>query len=346
MKPNSKYFSTIIFLAAITMPFDAFSYGWKACGDYAQIWRSENLTLYISTDSFPEGTYWEQRIQWKMAEWNAVKGSDFKFYLDRDTDGTYDNSNGRTEVYWDDLDNPAVWSLTYSHWNCFFLFGTHWGYKEADIAMNSDVSFGWNNNQFQHIILHELGHALGLTHYDGPLTTMNTFSPTNLTDEFTIGHYKRTEPHADDRAGIRYLYSNSEVSRDVSVSAYHHSNQSATHNKLYAVTGSITTLATRGQQRDIEYTIENLGTEDESYVLVRFYLSTNNYISTGDAYLGSASWAMPSSYMVTAKARITIPTSISPGTYYIGYIADPLGDIAEDDESNNFISLVQAITVN
>lgn len=346
MKPNSKYFSAIMFLAATMIPFDAFSYGWMACGDYPQKWRSENLTLYISTDSFPESTYWEQRIQWMIDEWNNVKGSGFNFYVDRDTDGAHDNSNGRSEVYWDVLANPDTWGITYSRWACYWLFGTQWGYKEADIAMNSAARFGWNDNKFQHIMLHELGHALGLMHYNGPLATMNTYAPEDLTDEFTIGHYKRTEPHADDRAGIRYLYSNSQVSRDVSVSAYHHSNQAAAHNKLYTVTGSMTNLATRGQQRDVEYTVENLGTEDESYVLVRFYLSTNNYISTGDTYLGSASWVMPSSYMVTAKARITIPTSISPGTYYMGYITDPLGDIAEADESNNFISLVQAITVN
>jgi len=41
----------------------------------------------------------------------------------------------------------------------------------------------------------------------------------------------------------------------------------------------------------------------------------------------------------THTKSLNIPTNISSGTYYIGFIVDDHSENSESDESNNFISL-------
>lgn len=41
-------------------------------------------------------------------------------------------------------------------------------------------------------------------------------------------------------------------------------------------------------------------------MFIRFYLSTNDYISSSDIIIGGAAWIMPSGSIVTTRAQITI----------------------------------------
>jgi len=191
-------------------------------------------------------------------------------------------------------------------------------------------------------MLHELGHALGLEHQDNRLATMNT----HYYNSGPNGHYNTVEPHADDRQGIRLLYPNSTTERDIAVSRYHNTGSTTAKNTLFTTNNSPVYVLNKGGQYDLQYTMENLGTEAES-VTIHFYISTDSYISTNDIYLGSTTWSMPAPSYLTATKRITIPTSLSSGTYYrIGYIADPNNVIPESSTSNNFVSLIDSYRVN
>ncbi len=155
-----------------------------------------------------------------------------------------------------------------------------------------------------------------------------------------IGYYRKADMHADDRRGVRLLYSDGTSRRDVSVSAYRRAGSSST------TANSSPSSVTRGTNFTTNYTVENLGTQSES-VHVRFYLSTNNYITTyADTYLGSTTWSMPVGSLASSTKTLYIPTSLNAGTYYVGYIADPLNSIPEANESNNFVANNRTITVN
>lgn len=79
---------------------------------------------------------------------------------------------------------------------------------------------------------------------------------------------------------------------------------------------------------------------------VDFYLSTDQSITTGDVYLGRrtvSSLAVNGSN--SASATVTIPNYVFTGSYYVGAIVDPYNYVAEETETNNATTAVQAISV-
>jgi predicted outer membrane repeat protein len=77
--------------------------------------------------------------------------------------------------------------------------------------------------------------------------------------------------------------------------------------------------------------------EGEVRVSVHFYASADPVIRPSDYYLGqtglSASGTLSS--FTTLTLRVTFPTNIPRGTYYIGWIIDPGNQVTEYDEKNN-----------
>lgn len=323
---------------------------WNTCDGKAQTWRSDWTNMYVSTVSMPIGSIWDLQTQYMMSEWNSVGGSNFKYYVGRDTDGSTNTSNGKNEIDFKYKPSDSYLGVTNYRYNCYWLFGWRYGLIEADIHLNT--RYAWTTSDFtgnttgspynfELVMLHELGHGLGLNHYDGRPDTMNTYYYNGGSN----GHYNTVEPHGDDRYGLRILYPDSSTDRDISVSRFRNAGGgSSTTNRVYTTGGSITSSLRRGVQYDLRYTMENLGTQTESSN-IRFYISTNSYISTSDTYIGSTTWSMPSGSYVTANKRITVPTALTPGTYYIGYRADPFSSIPESNESNNFVSLLRTITI-
>ena len=84
----------------------------------------------------------------------------------------------------------------------------------------------------------------------------------------------------------------------------------------------------------------NLGTDKEYYPTVKYYLSSDQVITTGDAYIGQA---VP--YNTTGANGIVaaIPSTLAPGVYYIGAIVDPDNLVDEYDEGNNALSTSTAV---
>jgi hypothetical protein len=309
--------------------------GWNTCNGNVQHWNSGWTNMYISTTSFPAGSTWDARLQDAMWHWNNVGGSGFNFYVGRDTDGSHSSGNGVNEVYMTGTEDGSALAVTFTRSHCYWLFGTQNGLDEADVSFNANLAwsldpFDYGNPSgppynFELVALHELGHALGLNHEDRWMATMNSIYP----NSGTLGYYKEVDPLADDRAGARILYPDGTTEVDVAGSAFKHTG-SGTSGLV-----SSPSSAARGSTVTIEYTFSNQGTATQSFD-IGFYLSTNDYISTGDTLLGMnyGAWA-GSGVQATYTRTLTIPSWVTPGYYTLGFLLDPNGTVAEKNETND-----------
>jgi hypothetical protein len=317
---------------------------WNTCNGNNIRWNSGWTNMYISTTSMPAGSSWDSKLQNAMWHWNNVKGSGFNFYVGRDTDGSHNSSNGKNEVYFDSSETGSALAVTHVRSHCYWLFGWNYGLDETDIAFNT--SLAWSTGSlnygnlgspysFEGVALHELGHALGLNHEDRWMATMNSYYP----NSGTLGYYKEWDPNADDRLGERNLYPDGTTETDVAGSAFKHTGT--------GTSGLVSspTWAARGSYVTVDFTFSNLSTATKTFD-IGFYLSTNDFISTGDTLLGTNYGAWGSSGVSATFSRtLYIPTWVAPGTYYIGFLIDPNNAMGEANESNNNQPMPRTITI-
>lgn len=133
---------------------------------------------------------------------------------------------------------------------------------------------------------------------------------------------------------------NNFVSRQITVSA-----PAANLPDLVITTGSPTvtpsTVAPGGTVSLSSWTVKNQGTADAGPSNTGIYLSTTSTITASDILLvsNSISGLSPGiSAMFMGSLAVTIPAGTTPGTYYIGILADRNNTVAESDETNNFVS--------
>lgn len=84
-------------------------------------------------------------------------------------------------------------------------------------------------------------------------------------------------------------------------------------------------------------TVTNRGTTDTgSNFSVRLYLSTDATITKGDIPLTTrVVKGLRAKTKSRARTAVTVPSTLAPGTYYIGAIADDENVVTESDETNN-----------
>jgi len=280
-----------------------------------------------------------------MWHWNNVKGSGFIFYVLRDTDGSHALGNDVSEIYIDNSLSGSVLAVTTTRSDCYWFFGLHYGILETDMGFNGNLSWSLNPLNygslgspfsFESVALHELGHALGLTHEDRWMATMNSFYP----NSGPIGHWKEWDPLPDDRLGARALYGDATTETDIAGSVFRRTG-SGTSGLV-----SSPSNAARGSNVTLELTFHNLGTSSIGFN-IGFYLSTNDIISTGDILLGTNTGASASTGgTFTFSRTLTIPSGVAPGQYWLGFIVDYDGRSAEDNEGNNYMESPRPITIN
>ena len=96
------------------------------------------------------------------------------------------------------------------------------------------------------------------------------------------------------------------------------------------------TSAATGSSISIANTVKNQGTAAATGFYVKFYLSLDDAITTADTYLGQryvSSLAAGASS--AANTSLTVPSSVTGNTYFLGAIADANAQVAESDETNN-----------
>jgi hypothetical protein len=99
-----------------------------------------------------------------------------------------------------------------------------------------------------------------------------------------------------------------------------------------------TTSSTVGGTLQVSMTVVNQGTAAAGAFRVAFYLSTDATITTSDVSTGQGCnypSGLPSGGSNTCTGPVSIPSTVAPGTYFLGAIADDLGVVSETNENNN-----------
>jgi len=90
-----------------------------------------------------------------------------------------------------------------------------------------------------------------------------------------------------------------------------------------------------GQNFTVGTDIQNSGGSHAYDFKIDFYASTNTTISTADYLLCSVNIGVAAGSWENADCAASFPSSVPPGTYYVGWIIDADNQISESNESNN-----------
>ena len=342
---------------------DAKAYHYLTCddGDDPITWSEECnacAMMFIDTLSFPVGGAKWNALMGAMDAWNDVEGSTFDFSaLPFNSGGTVTHGNDVNEVYLSGIDGPGgTLAITHRIYNSCLPFDDA-DMKETDVEFDNaeDWQTGdWFYNleldkpfterihhpNFRIVALHEFGHALGLSHEDDTLATMNSHYPGGG----PVGPGAQIVPLADDRAGLRKLYIdifNFPIKADLVGSNYKHTGPGDCDRVNSPVFGS------PGGQVTTEFTFMNLGTANSGNFNIGFYLSTDKTITTADKLIGTNFNASVSAGgVVTGSRTLTIPSTVAPGLYWLGVFLDKDGAVSEFSESNNGLMLPRLMVIN
>ncbi|HEY9173699.1 MAG TPA: CARDB domain-containing protein, partial [Verrucomicrobiae bacterium] len=108
---------------------------------------------------------------------------------------------------------------------------------------------------------------------------------------------------------------------------------------LAVISVSGPTTAGTGGTISLTNSVQNVGTGNPGSTIVGLYLSTDAVITTNDLRLTTRSVSGPDPGLInTAATTVNIPLSITPGTYYLGAIADYPNTVSEVSEANNALA--------
>jgi hypothetical protein len=342
---------------------DAKAYEYLACddGDDPISWSEECsacAVMYINTSSFSAGGASWNRLFEAMDAWNNVEGSTFDFLALPYSSNTVTHGNDVNEVYLSGIDGPGgTLAITHRIYNsCLPLDDADM--KEADVEFDVDENWqtggDWFYNleldkpfterihhpNFKVVALHEFGHALGLSHEDDKLATMNSQYPGGG----PMGPGALIAPLADDRAGLRSLYFdlyNIPTKADLVASNYKRTGAGTSDRVNSPVFGS------PGGQITFEFTFMNLGMVNSGNFNIGFYLSSDKTITTADNLIGTNFNASVSGGgVVTGSRTLTIPSNLAPGFYWLGVFLDKDAAVSELSESNNGLHLPRLMVIN
>lgn len=349
-----KTLPTLLALAAVAAPVYAYEY--PQCLGYSKRWDRSSLTMHPASPSF-DTNYWQFKpaLEQARSAWNYAPGNSFPLsftYRASATGATNDGYNNIviTDGYNQSFPGDAGWLAVeitrYDSCTAFVEYGT---ILESDVYFNfagfpsyywgtatepspTDMSASYN---FATVAMHELGHSFGLAHEDDLLATMNSVYPNGG----PIGR-DQLQPHADDIRGIRAGYGSSGTVNDLAASPYKYDG-SGNSSKLNPPSGPLY----RGRSFTFPFTIENRGNTSFNSVTVGFYLTPDRVVTPNETYLGAATFSMGVGATTTANVTLTIPTSVTPGSYYFGWIVDPNNTVSEGDRVNNGTTYGNALTI-
>jgi hypothetical protein len=289
-----------------------------------------------------------------MSDWNKF----MDVYRLNYWDGSYGPDNGQSEFYSFWSDNSLVQTFQ-MHWGSAIGYCFWWGQgncgkiDETDIVLNQGWS--WTDNidiamnssniiLLSPVIMHELGHSWGAQR-DPSYPETYDYDLLSVMQQYYFGLYETGRGiHFADAYLFRRDYDN-QVSiltiTDVGVESYYASGglHNSTTDRVYYDAGDNITL--------YGITGENMSYHSIQNVNLRFYLSSDRYITTNDYKLGG-SWQwddMSAEAYYSGDFSTQIPSNIPAGQYYVGMIMTVNGFSEDDYSHNNSTSLANPIMV-
>ncbi len=283
-----------------------------------------------------------------------------KFWVDlRYDDFFVGMDNGDNETWIAVVDYPAV---TYS-WCYWDSERSGWVPVEKDIVFNPNVNwnasmsksdtwaYGGSTRPFQTTAIHELGHFAGLGHEAYEYNIMGTdYDHVSLN-----AGYMRSYVGEDASDGLVRLYGLPWSNKIEDLGVVHwghegHDGEYSTHRRgklkyrwyigyrtySYDYYGGMERFfVDRGDKVYTEFTYENNGSSTQT-VLVGYYISTNNTITTYDQLIAVRQFTLTRDDTDRMLIGVDIPSNLDRGrTYYLGAIIDWDQRVDEVTEANN-----------
>lgn len=302
--------------------------------------------MHIMSCSAPAGSQKAADIRYSLDEWNSVQGMVDLFERSDDDACVVRTGNGTSEIGFVSRETiDGALGLTLRRYS-----GGCWAWTagvriiEADVFINADATLEEGNPQAcnakrlgqRTTIMHELGHALGLNHYDDHMSLMMTSD-----GEGKYCGSRMVEPHPDDAMGARRLYPTRAESHDLAASEF----RLVEPDRVALNSNATVTNLCPGDLHTVRWSVANLGTVDERYN-VRWYLSTNRTISTYDTGIATNRGAVQNAgHFTTWQRHITIPYGINPGLYYLGHLVDYDKQIWERRGGNNYTYMAERVRI-
>ncbi|MCA8961489.1 MAG: hypothetical protein KDC38_13285 [Planctomycetes bacterium] len=346
-------------LISLALVSASFGYGWDTFLGSPVTWSGDTANMRTSSVSFPAGAFRDAIVE-TMQDWNGGP-SQFDFTWQHG-DTSVGTSNFQNEIWITAASSsslsgaPAIcisWNLFGSLQEADVLFAdrpsstTFWSTSHSK---NNLLPYGASSRPFQTTALHELGHALGLNHENRWYNIMGQ-DWDHIHANGSSVHYYAGE---DGMSGAVFLYGTSS-GEDLGVVHWRYTGASGEYSaharsRMFTSTGgSLSTFldttynpngeigyrVNSGQTVQIELSYENNGATTQS-TSVGFYLSTNDFISTGDQLLATSTFTLGRNTVFTTQSTITIPSGLASGTIrWVGAVVDRSGTLSETDESNN-----------
>lgn len=246
--------------------------------------------------------------------------------------------------------------------------GPYW-WTEMDIVVNTLYSFDddfnsvdttpsgseptifYSRYSFEGVVRHEIGHAVGFWDHENSQIAV-------MVPKYSYGGARDIWMHGDDRNALRTYYPSgpeppSGWETDLQLFGWKQNGVggSGKGDRLMPCTAPTPTSVPAGGQINVEYTVENLGTENPAFgsVNLGFYLSVNDTINNQDILIDNQTVNAPqpsTGGLITIPWRtgppprpVHVPCSTTPGTYYLGIILDYDHAIGESRENNNTLIL-------
>ncbi len=215
--------------------------------------------------------------------------------------------------------------------------------RRSQIAIASDI--GWHEvngdlfdsagKSFTHIVLHEIGHSLGLGHWDATPAVMNQVSNAdpNLKQSDIDGAshiYGPVQPHPNLIAWNFHVVTTSNDNAPWTFEP----------GKTYSVTWSVTNV---GNAAAGPSSAELLLTSDPANFGT---IHGNSYLGPTDyTFGGFGGFQLAAGATTEFRLDFTIPSTLTLGfgTYYLGVVADFFHEVPESNENDNVV--VTAVTI-
>lgn len=294
-------------------------------------WPGAVAHLRLDRAGFPPGSAESQTLIEAMEDWNRVSGSEFVFTHESRADaGAEDHGDGQSGVDFSSAVQPSALAVT--HWR-----SSGGLLVSADILFRSSVDWSasgspaFDEHDLGSTARHELGHALGLDH--SQLSCDETIMGASCG---YAGRIRLLQP--DDRAGVRSLYPGTSRAPG---------SLPAPRVDWALSQGSLTPARVRpGETVELRFRLQNAGSRSGERPPLRYLLSINRDLGPQDTQLRDVptrGQVMSSGSALIFTQPLRIPSGVTPGTYYLGVVADPAGADAELSEANNALALALVV---